>query len=136
MNEISYFALPNNKDIDFLTYRINAETSEYGRVSPFGFFAKDSSEQIIAGANGYLLYGTIYTDQLWVMKNYRNKGIARNIMDKIHSLGKEAGSTMATVQTMSFQSAERFYEKLGYIKDFQRFGYINNSYCIFMKKTL
>ena len=29
-----------------------------------------------------------------------------------------------------------FYEKLGYVKDFERFGYIENSSCIFMKKLL
>ncbi len=135
-NNIEYISQPSSSDIEWLTQKINEETSEFGAAHPFGFFIRDDEEQIIAGANGFIIYGTIYTDQLWVDPNYRNQGLARKIMDKVHELGKLEGCKVATVQTMSFQNAVLFYKNLGYVQDFKRYGFVKNSYCIFMRKEL
>ncbi|MFK8040677.1 MAG: GNAT family N-acetyltransferase [Rickettsiaceae bacterium] len=75
---------------------------------------RDDATAIIAGANVFVIYGAIYTDQLWVDKNHRGQGFAKEIMDKVHEFGKLEGCKIATVQTMSFQWARSFYEKLGY----------------------
>ena len=136
MKSIEYTRNPTASDIDFITKQINQETSEYGEVYPFAFFMRDDDSKIIAGANGFILYGKIYTDQLWVDKQCGIQGIASKLMDKVHQLGKEQKCIMATISTMSFQNAVKFYEKLGYEKDFERFGHIENSSCIFMRKTL
>ena len=127
---------PNHSDVDFLTNKINDETIEYGQASPFGFFIKDVSQNIIAGANGFIIYGSVYTDQLWVSKKCRKQGIARKIMENVHDYGRNQKCSIATIQTMEFQGAVEFYKKLGYIQDFKRSGYINNCHCIFMKKEL
>lgn len=127
---------PSAQDIDFLTKQINEETSEYGHATPFAFFIRDDAGNILAGANGFILYGAVYTDQVWVDTNYRNQGYARKIMDTVHAFGKREGCQIATVQTMSFQGAQRFYEKLGYVQDFKRTGYTQGSACIFMRKAL
>jgi len=134
--DIKYVKNPSANDIDFIAQQINQETAEYGAAYPFAFFIKDNDSNIIAGANGFILYGSIYTDQLWVEANHRGHGLAKKIMDKVHNLGKTHGCKSATIQTMSFQEAQSFYEKLGYIQDYKRAGYINNSSCIFMKKIL
>jgi GNAT superfamily N-acetyltransferase len=136
MNKIEYQENPATSDIDFLTKQINQETSEYGEAYPFAFFMRNDDSKIIAGANGFVIYGAIYTDQLWVDKDYRKQGFAKKIMDKVHEFGKLEGCKIATVQTMSFQGAQVFYEKLGYVQDFKRVGYINGSKCIFMRKAL
>lgn len=78
----------------------------------------------------------VYTDQLWVHKKHRGQGFAREIMGKVHEFGKLEGCKTATIQTMSFQGAKSFYEKLGYVQDFKRDGYVNGSSCIFMMKDL
>ena len=135
-NKIEYISHPSPADIDRLTQKINQETAEFGEARPFAFFIRDNEENIIAGANGFLIYGTVYTDQLWVDPNYRNQGLARKIMDKVHELGKLEGCKVATIQTMSFQKAATFYKNLGYVQDFKRYGYVDNSYCIFMRKEL
>ena len=57
-------------------------------------------------------------------------------MEQIHEYGKKNECGFATIQTMGFQGAIKFYEKLGYIKEFERTGYSNDSYCIFMRKIL
>ncbi|MCA9507651.1 MAG: GNAT family N-acetyltransferase [Myxococcales bacterium] len=127
---------PSDIDISFLTQNINHETSEHGEAFPFAFFIKDNNKKIIAGANGFVIYGSIYTDQLWVQKEYRGQGYAKEIMENIHKLGRQNNCRIATIQTMNFQNAKKFYESLGYKEDFKRLGYINDSYCIFMKKLL
>jgi hypothetical protein len=68
---------PNQVDIEFLTQKINVETSAYGKAYPFAFFTRDYENNIISGANGYVIYGVIYTDQLWVDSAYRKQGLAR-----------------------------------------------------------
>lgn len=135
-SKIEYTKDPAARDIDFITKQIIQETSEYGEAYPFAFFMRDDDSKIIAGANGFVIYGAIYTDQLWVNKDHRRQGFARKIMDKVHEFGKLEGCKIATVQTMSFQCAQSFYEKLGYVQDFKRAGYVNGSNCIFMRKRL
>lgn len=133
---IEYQATPSNKDIDFLTQQINQETLEFGTAYQFAFFIKDADSKIIAGCNGSVVFGKIYTDQLWVHPNYRKQGLGSKLMEKVHTYGSEVSCTMATVSTMSFQNAAQFYENLGYKKDFERFGHVRGSSCLFMRKEL
>jgi len=127
---------PHQHDIAFLTQKINAETPEYGAAYPFAFFTRYDDGSIVAGANGCVIYGKVYTDQLWVEPVFRNQGLARELMEKVHQFGLREGCTMASISTMSFQKAVPFYEKLGYQVDFERHGHVNGSSCFFMSKNL
>lgn len=136
MLKIHHVTEPNSQDIDFLTRKINEETPEFGTAYPFAFFIKNERNEIIAGCNGSVVFGAIYTDQLWVHFQYRKRGLGQQLMQKVHEYGLEIGCTFATVSTMSFQRAQAFYERLGYEPDFERVGYIHNTRCIFLKKVL
>lgn len=129
---------PCSEDIDFLTKKINEESknSQSDGAYPFAFFMRDGDGAIIAGCNGSIIYGVIYTDQLWVHPEYRSQSYGRALMEKVHSLGKEKGCGLATVSTIDFQNARSFYECLGYVVDFERRGYAQNSSCLFLKKKL
>jgi GNAT superfamily N-acetyltransferase len=83
-----------------------------------------------------MIFGSIYTDQLWVHPDYRKNGLGHQLMEAVHDFGRRSGCSMATVVTMSFQGAKTFYEKLGYVTDFERQGYTQNSSCIFLKRSL
>ena len=83
---IEYTKKPATSDIDFLTKKINQETSEYGEAYPFAFFMRDERGEIIAGANGFIIYGAIYTDQLWVDKNIEDKDLLKKSWIKYMSL--------------------------------------------------
>jgi len=83
-----------------------------------------------------VIFGSIYTDQLLVHPDHRKKGLGHQLMEAVHDYGRKSGCAMATVATMSFQGAKAFYEKLGYISDFERHGYMQNSSCIFLKRSL
>jgi GNAT superfamily N-acetyltransferase len=133
---IQFTSSPASAEIDFLTQKINAETPEFGEAYPFAFFLRDERSSIIAGCNGSVIFGSIYTDQLWVHPDHRNNGLGYELMEAVHDYGRKSGCTMATVATMSSQGAKAFYEKLGYISDFERPGYTQNSSCHFMRKEL
>jgi len=134
--KIEHTLMPTSQDIDFLTQKINEETAEFGSAYPFAFFIRNDADEIIAGCNGSIIFGSIYTDQLWVHPEYRKSGLGHNLMEKVHDYGRESGCMMATVATMSFQGATEFYKKLGYTIDFERAGYTKNASCIFLKKNL
>ncbi len=134
--KIEFTNSPNNFDIDFLTQQINAETPEFGSAYPFGFFIRNEKEEIIARCNGSVIFGNIYTDQLWVHPNHRKTGLGLKLMEQVHNYGRSIGCAIATVSTMSFQNAQDYYEKLGYVVDFEREGYIKDSSCIFLKLEL
>lgn len=126
----------NSEVSDFLTDKINAETTEYGIATSFAFWIRDHNHQIIAGCNGAIIYGKIYTDQLWVDLQYRKQGLGEKLMTQVHAYGKEQHCTMASVSTMSFQNAVGFYKKLGYEIDYERKGHTQGSSCFFMTKAL
>ena len=127
---------PSTQDIDFLTQKINEEIpTKYGIAHPFAIFVKTSNGSILAGCNGSVIFGAIYTDQLWVHPEHRGKGVARRLMEQVHQYGKQNGCAMATVSTLDFQVPE-FYQKLGYKTDFARHGYKNGARCVFLSKVL
>ncbi len=136
LQEIEFTKSPMATDIDFLTHKINQETPEFGEAHPFAFFIRDEHNQIIAGCNGSVIFGSIYTDQLWVHSAHRKNGLGHQLMEAVHDYGRRSGCRIATVATMSFQCAKSFYEKLGYVSDFERQGYTQNSSCIFLKRSL
>ena len=133
---LEHTSTPATEDIDFLTQKINQETLSFGEAHPFAFFIRDDKNKIIAGCNGSVIFGSIYTDQLWVHPAHRKNGLGHKLMEAVHDFGRRSGCRIATVATMSFQGAKTFYEKLGYVSDFERPGYTQNSSCIFLKRSL
>lgn len=136
LQEIEFTSSPMATDIDFLTQKINQETPAFGEAHSFAFFIRNEKNQIIAGCNGSVIFGSIYTDQLWVHPDHRKNGLGYQLMEAVHDYGRQSGCSMATVATMNFQNATIFYEKMGYAVDFERVGYANNSSCIFLKRSL
>jgi len=126
---------PSEKDFDFLTKKINEEAVGQEPVSPFAIFCKDDNNAVIAGCNGYLIFGSIYTDQLWVQLEHREKGIGKSLLEQVHEYGRTHGCKIATVMTMSFQAPE-FYLGLGYRIDFFREGHSNGAKGIFLSKAI
>lgn len=134
--KIEHTSNPSSKDVDFLTQQINRETPDFGAAYPFAFFIRNDEDEIIAGCNGSVVFGAIYTDQLWVHPNYRKQRLGKELMESVHEYGREVGCTMATAATMDFQGAREFYERLGYESDFERSGYTGESRCIFLSRGL
>ncbi len=99
--KIEHTTSPSSKDIEFLLKKINEETVDKGTCNPFAFFIRDDTEQIIAGCRGFVIYGSIYTDLLWVHSDYRRKGMGKQLMEEVHDYGREMHCKIATVVTMN-----------------------------------
>lgn len=126
---------PSLEDLDFLTDRINSEAIDHGSAYPFAILLRNKENEIVAGCNGSIVFGSIYTDQLWVNPNFRKQGLGKKLMEAVHEYGKKQGCTIATVATMSFQ-VPNFYKAIGYKIDFSRKNYSKGASCIFMSKKL
>ena len=126
---------PSSNDLDFLTHKINIEAADQGTAYPFAILVRNKESEVIAGCNGSIIFGSIYTDQLWVDPNLRKQGLGKKLMEAVHEYGKKQGCAISTVTTMSFQAPD-FYKKLGYKVDFSRKGYSKGASCIFMSKKL
>ena len=134
--KIEHTTTLQKQDIDYLEQKINDETPYKNGATPFAFYIRDKSNMIIAGCSGEVMFGVVYTGLLWVHPDYRKQGLARKLMEQVHEHGYKMGCRIASILTMSFQSARGFYEKLGYECDLERQGYIDNSSCLFLKKKL
>lgn len=115
---------------------IDSENPNWPNCKPFGFQINSDEGKLIAGCNGFILFGAVHTDQLWVHPLYRKQGLATQLMNQVHTYGLQKECVMATVNTMSFQNALNFYLKFGYQIEFERQGHTNNSTCYFLKKEL
>jgi GNAT superfamily N-acetyltransferase len=66
------------------------------------------------GLNGYVSYGWLFIETLWVADNARLQGHGTSLMLAAEEEARKHGCERAWVDTFSFQ-ARRFYEKLGYV---------------------
>lgn len=77
----------------------------------------------------------LHIKYLFVEKNYRGQGIARQLMNHALEFGIKRGCHFAFVETMSFQAPE-FYQKMGFSIEFSRPGYAENTTFHYLKKFL
>ncbi|OGV50205.1 MAG: GNAT family N-acetyltransferase [Legionellales bacterium RIFCSPHIGHO2_12_FULL_42_9] len=127
---------PDNEFSDFLSKKIDDELEHKGAAIPFVFFIRDKKQAIIAGCSGEVMFGSVHTNLLWVDPDYREQGLGHKLMEQIHRHGVKSGCHIATVISMDFQNARKFYENLGYICDLERKGYVDGSSCLFFSKVL
>ena len=77
----------------------------------------------------------LHIKYLFVEENYRGQGHARQLMDHALKFGKKRGCQFAFVETMSFQAPD-FYQKMGFVIEFSRPGYAENTTFHYLKKFL
>ena len=134
--EIVSESVSNKTLVDVLESGINqALPSEMPRTRAFGFSLRTKNHEIVGGATGSLLYGSIYTDMLWISPSLQGQGYGRRLMEKVEEFGQENSCSFASVNTMNFQALS-FYLKCGYQVEFQRNGYLLDSTNYFLKKIL
>lgn len=135
---IVFDANPNHADTAILWQGISEHAElmkghEPGK--PFAFFIKDEMGGIKGGCSGYIFYGCLYTDLLWVDKSLREQHYGTGLMEKVEKLAIENDCRFMAVNTMDFE-ALNFYKKLGYIVEFERHGFEKNSIMYFLRKNL
>jgi ribosomal protein S18 acetylase RimI-like enzyme len=102
---------------------------------PFAFLIRDTTGQVVGGAKGITYYGSLYLDTLWISRELRYKGFGTQIMQEVEKLARSRNCAFMTVTTMDWE-ARGFYQKLGYVVEYERGGYENNSTMYVMCKQL
>lgn len=135
---IAYEESPSTDDLKLLFDGISAEAylkRGLSKGKSFCFFCKDNNENILGGVYGWVIYGCLHIDELWIESNYRNQGLGSKLILKALEYGKANNCTFSTVNTMDFE-ARPFYEKHGYEVEFKRQGYDKNTSFYFLRKKL
>lgn len=136
--QIVFSGSPTMSELSLLTQGISLEAKikkSQKEIIPYAFFLKNAQNEIKGGINGCLLYGCLTIDQLFVDESLRENRFGSTLMQMAHSFGKDNQCRFATVNTMDWE-AKDFYIKLGYVVEFQREGYDNDSVFYFLKKAL
>lgn len=135
---IVYESQPNHSDTMILWKGITENArlkKDIGPGKPFGFFIKNTSNKIKGGCSGYIFYGCLYLDFLWVDQSLRGKKLGTKLMENTEALAKENKCKFISVNTMDFEALD-FYKKLGFIVEFERQGFEKDSKMYFLRKNL
>lgn len=98
-------------------------------------FIIEESGKFIGTCVVQLFWGQLHIKYLLVDKEYRNRGIAKQLLTHVFNFGKTKGCTLAYVETMSFQ-APLFYQKLGFKVELIRHGFSGGISFYYLKKDL
>src|SRR6185437_16776474 len=96
---------------------------------------RDELNQIKGGCSGYIYYGCLYIDLLWIDESLRGKQYGTQLIKNSERLAHDNHCHFVAVNTMDFEALE-FYKKLGFIVEFERKGFDKNASMYFLSKDL
>ena len=105
-----------------------------GKNDLVAFVAKDG-DTIVGGIQVEIFFGQLHIRLLYVDNAYRKYGVGKKLMEEAMNFGREMKCSQAFVETMSFQAFE-FYQKLGFLLEFTRTGYICGAKDHYLRKDL
>lgn len=107
---------PGSDEIDELRMSLrafnNKFTGEYERTSLI-HQVRNSEGTLLGGAYGYISWGWLYIDLLWVDDSLRGTGMGTRLIKEIEKLANEKDVYCYYLGTTSFQALD-FYKKMGY----------------------
>ena len=106
-----------------------------GKIESFAIKVVEENGEMIAAIAGIYVYGAVYIDFLVVETSKQNKGLGRELMQRVEILASEHHCTFLTLSTLDWE-AKPFYEKLGFHVEFERAGYANDAIMYMMRKNL
>jgi Predicted acetyltransferase len=105
---------------------INIEFSAYGEKNEvelnydeFNFVAENEDGKIIGVITGRAYYNEVHIGDLIIDREYRGKGIGKQLVEAVENAYNGKGYEKITLTTFGFQAPE-FYKKLGYKVEFIR----------------
>lgn len=134
---INYEQNPSHDDTKILWEGISKHASHVRGLNPgksFAFFLRDESRQIKGGCSGYIFYGCLYIDLLWVEEDLRGQRYGTKLVQEAEDLAKQHNCRFVTVNTMDFEALD-FYKELGFYVEFERHGYEKDSIFYFLRKN-
>ena len=83
------------------------------KTKRLGVSVNNSSGEIVAGIYGWLEWGWLYIDLLWVNTEPQNQGIGKKLLIILEQLAHKQGVNRAYLDTSNFEAPD-FYKKYGY----------------------
>lgn len=97
------------------------------RKNRINWLVFEDNDQLVGVLTSDVLWDWIYVDELWVDKDYRGRGIGKQLMDKAEKYAISHEMTGLWLWTQDWQ-APKFYEQLGF-KEFTRFDDFPKGHC-------
>jgi len=134
---IVFIENPSKKEQGAIYHGINKYAAQRDMAGTGGYFfaAYDDKNNIIAAISGFDNFGPAEIGGLWVDEKFRNQGYGKALVNKAEEWAKQKGCKAITVFTVKDWPACAWYQKLGFIIEFERPGHANNSMgCYLIKK--
>lgn len=80
----------------------------------FAIHARDAEGTLLGGSYGFLVFGWLHLEWLWVDEGHRGKGLGSALLGRMEELARERGVRHARLDTVSFQGALGLYRRCGY----------------------
>lgn len=132
-----YIEHPSEKDHGAIYHGMNNYAAQFGIAITGGYFFAiyDENKNIIAAISGFDNFGPAEIGGLWVDEKYRNQGCGKALVKKAEEWAKQKKCKAVTVFTLKDWPAFTWYQKLGFIVEYERPGHANNSMgCYLIKK--
>ena len=114
-------------------------TGRQGRGDLITFTAydvSDSENPIFAGTVCVQMYwGQLHIKYVLVEPAYRKRGLGTQLVEQALNYGRKNKCSFALVETMSFQ-APQFYQKLGFVLELTRTGFLDGVSFHYLKRDL
>lgn len=103
-------------------------------TKPFAFVVRFDGV-IKAGLVGNIKYHSAFIDTLWVDKSLRKQGLGQMLLVRAEEHAKNLGCIVIFLNTLSTKNVS-FYQKLGYVFEFERPGYLGPYAMRYFRKEL
>lgn len=114
--QISIETTPDDNDVRVLLNGIhdhNTNHSGAGEAHYLSIFLRDQLGKVVGGVYGWMAYGWLKIDVLWVQEDLRGRGFGKQLLFAAEAEGKRRGCNYATLDSFSFQAPD-LYKKYGY----------------------
>ncbi|HSX20084.1 MAG TPA: GNAT family N-acetyltransferase [Gammaproteobacteria bacterium] len=126
----------NEADVKIINKGLDANAMQLRGQKPvefFAFFMRDEKNQIVGGCSGFMYYGCLYLDQLWIDAQYRGQDYGSKLVRAAEQMAHSKGCTFSTTETMDWEGLD-FYKKLGYYLESEQHGYTNDAVMYRLRK--
>lgn len=113
----------------------NRQFARDDNFRPLNVLARDVQGELIGGLLGYLYWGWLYVDLLWVHESMRHQGVGSELLITAETAARKAGFLRVHLDTMGFQALP-FYQKHGYTIWGQLDNFIDSHARYYLKKAL
>ena len=126
-------------NIAYVTNQLHTEAEgrhQMPKVEELAYTAYDEQNKVVAGIVGYLMYGSLLVDILWVNKRYRGQGYGKRLIQNLEQEAAQKGAKFSILLAMSFWENLEFYKKQGYVIISTQEGFSNGAKQYLLRKNL